>query len=143
MRTFCANSKIRVAYAANDYETAEMISQLLGTQTIIRRSKSISRPIGLTGSNSGSASDSESEVARPLLLPQELLQLNPKKEIVLVEGYPPVKARKIRYHEDKRFMNRLYPPVAVPQVSINERAPMPPALPKGRELDDSELACGA
>ncbi len=140
MRTFFANSKIRVAYAANDYETAEMISQLLGTQTIIRRSKSVSRPMGLFGSNSGSTSDSESEVARPLLLPQELLQLNPKKEIVLVEGYPPVKAKKIRYHEDSRFKGRLYPPAAVPQVSIKERPPMPPAPVKSRELDATEVA---
>ena len=129
-----------MAYAANDYETAEMISQHLGTQTIIRRSQSVSRPIGLFGSNSGSASNSESEVARPLLLPQELLQLNPKKEIVLVEGYPPVKARKIRYHEDKRFKDRLYPPVAVPQVPIKERPPMPPAPAKSSVLDETELA---
>lgn len=140
MRTFFANSKIRVAYAANDYETAEMISQLLGTQTIIRRSKSMSRPIGLTGSNSGSASDSESEVARPLLLPQELLQLNPKKEIVLVEGYPPVKAKKIRYHEDKRFATRLHPPVAVPRVNIARNVPMPPVPASAAPLNDSELA---
>ncbi len=140
MRTFFANSKIRVAYAANDYETAEMISQLLGTQTIIRRSKSVSRPIGLTGSNSGSASDSESEVARPLLLPQELLQLNPKMEIILVEGYPPVKAKKIRYHEDKRFKDRLYPPIQVPKVSIAGRPPIPAAEIKSPALDKTELA---
>ncbi len=140
MRTFFANSKIRVAYAANDYETAEMISQLLGTKTIIRRSKSVSRPIGLTGSSSGSTSASESEVARPLLLPQELLQLNPKKEIVLVEGYPPVKAKKIRYHEDKRFATRLHPPVAVPKVNIVLHAPMPSAPANAPALNESELA---
>ena len=139
MRTFFANSKIRVAYAANDYETAEMISQLLGTQTLIRRSKSVSRPIGLSGSNSGSASDSESEVARALLLPQELLQLDPANEIVLVEGYSPVKAQKVRYHEDGRFKERLCAPITVPQVSIASRPPMPPAPLENQPLDEAEL----
>lgn len=140
MRTFFANSKIRVAYAANDYETAEMISQLLGTQTLIRRSKGVSRPIGLLGSSSGSASESESEFARPLLLPQELLQLNPKQEIVLVEGYPPVKAKKIRYHEDGRFKDRVHPPIAVPKVDIAINAPMPAASKEAAPLNDVELA---
>lgn len=139
MRTLFANSKIRVAYAANDYDTADMISKLLGTQTMIRRSKSTSRPIGFTGTSNGSSSESESEFARPLLLPQELLQLDPKQEIVLVEGYPPVKAKKIRYHEDSRFKNRLYPPATVPKVQIENRSELlVPA--NSAPLDDAELA---
>ena len=77
---------------------------------------------------------------RPLLLPQELLQLYPKKEIVLVEDYPPEKARKICYHEDKRFKDRLYPPVAVLKVSHKERLPMPAAPVKSPVLDETELA---
>lgn len=53
---------------------------------------------------------SRSETARALLTPGEIMQLPPTDEIVMVAGAPPVRAKKARYYEDRRFTKRVLPP---------------------------------
>ena len=53
------------------------------------------------------------ETARPLLTPGEIMQLPPSDEIVLVSGIPPIRARKARYYEDRRFRERILNPPAL------------------------------
>jgi type IV secretion system protein VirD4 len=38
------------------------------------------------------------------------MQLPPKDEIVMVAGTPPIRAKKVRYYEDRRFTERVLPP---------------------------------
>ena len=56
---------------------------------------------------------SRQESARALLTPGEVMQLPPDEEIVMVAGHPPVRARKLRYYEDRNFTRRLLPPPAL------------------------------
>jgi type IV secretion system protein VirD4 len=56
---------------------------------------------------------SRSETARPLLTPGEVMQLPPANEIVMVAGTPPIRAKKARYFEDRRFQERILPPPAL------------------------------
>jgi len=132
-RTFFQNSKIRIAYAPNDYDTADMISKQLGTMTVKTKSKSLSRPELLFGDGKYTSSESESQTGRALLMPQELMQLDPKYEIIQVEGFPPIKAKKIRYYSDRIFKSRLLPPAPVPKITISRAAPLPP-LPAAPEV---------
>ena len=53
---------------------------------------------------------SRSETARPLLTPGEVMQLPPADEIVMLAGTPPIRAKKARYFEDKRLIERILPP---------------------------------
>jgi type IV secretion system protein VirD4 len=53
---------------------------------------------------------SRQETARPLLTPGEVMQLPPRDEIVMVAGTPPIRAKKVRYYEDRRFTERVFPP---------------------------------
>jgi type IV secretion system protein VirD4 len=53
---------------------------------------------------------SRSETARQLLTPGEIMQLPHDDEIVMVAGSPPIRAKKARYFEDKRFVDRVVPP---------------------------------
>jgi type IV secretion system protein VirD4 len=53
---------------------------------------------------------SRSETARPLLTPGEIMQLPPADEIVMVAGTPPIRAKKARYYEDRRFKDRIMAP---------------------------------
>jgi type IV secretion system protein VirD4 len=53
---------------------------------------------------------SRQESARPLLTPGEVMQLPPMDEIVMVAGAPPIRAKKARYYEDRRFTERVLPP---------------------------------
>ena len=61
---------------------------------------------------------SRSETARPLLTPGEVMQLPPADEIVMVAGTPPIRAKKARYFEDRRFKERI---VAPPTLAKSNR----------------------
>jgi type IV secretion system protein VirD4 len=53
---------------------------------------------------------SRQETARPLLTAGEVMQLPPNDELVLMSGFPPIRAKKARYFEDGRFAERIFPP---------------------------------
>jgi len=53
---------------------------------------------------------SRQETARPLLTPGEVIQLPPSDELLLVSGTPPIRARKVRYFQDRRLAERVLPP---------------------------------
>jgi type IV secretion system protein VirD4 len=52
---------------------------------------------------------SRQETARALLTPGEVMQLAPTDELVLVSGQPPIRAKKLRYYEDRRYTARVLP----------------------------------
>ncbi|WP_306998602.1 type IV secretory system conjugative DNA transfer family protein [Sphingopyxis sp. DBS4] len=56
---------------------------------------------------------SRQETARPLLTQGEVMQLPPADELVLVSGMAPIRARKLRYYEDRNFRGRVVPPPAL------------------------------
>ena len=53
---------------------------------------------------------SRQESARALLTPGEVMQLPASDELVLVSGLPPIRAKKLRYYEDRNFCARVLPP---------------------------------
>ena len=61
---------------------------------------------------------SRQETARPLLTPGEVMQLPWTDEIIMVAGLPPIRARKIRYYEDRAFVIPIGPhPCSRPRAS--------------------------
>jgi type IV secretion system protein VirD4 len=132
--SFLGMCKIKVTFAQGDYQTAEVISNFLGTYGA--KTKSISEPIDLPWSG-GRKSRTTSETSRALLLPQEILQLPPDEEIILVEGAPPIRARKLRYFEESRFKDRIRPPVALTAIEPLIRH-LTFEIPPSRELTETE-----
>jgi type IV secretory pathway TraG/TraD family ATPase VirD4 len=53
---------------------------------------------------------SRSETARPLLTQGEILQLPEHQEIVMVAGFPPIRALKARFFNDPRLAERVMDP---------------------------------
>ncbi|GMM62427.1 type IV secretory system conjugative DNA transfer family protein [Novosphingobium pituita] len=90
-----ANCGVQMVMRPATTADAREISERLGTYTFRARSRSM----GTWGRGGGSVSDSDQR--RPLLLPQELMQLPEKDMIVLRLGIPPVYGRKIRFYEEK------------------------------------------
>jgi len=111
MNSFLSNSTFRITFAANNYETANLISQLCGNKTV--EQESFSKPI-FFDLNMSTRTKNVSSVQRALLLPQEVIQLPRDEQIVLIESFPPIKSLKIKYFEDKFFKRRLLPPTFVP-----------------------------
>ena len=102
------NCHVRVSFAANDERTAKRISDSLGTATEMRAQRNYAGH--RLSPWLGHLMVSRQETARPLLTPGEVMQLSPADEIVMVAGTPPIKARKARYYEDRRFTERVLPP---------------------------------
>jgi len=111
MNSFLSNSTFRITFAANNYETANLISQLCGNKTV--EQESFSKPI-FFDLNIATRTKNVSQVQRALLLPQEVIQLPRDEQIVLIESFPPIKSHKIYYFKDKFFTDRLLPATFVP-----------------------------
>ncbi len=111
MNSFLSNSTYRITFAANNYDTAELISKLVGNKTVDQVSANKPKFFDL---NPASRSLHVSVTQRALLLPQEVINLDRDMQILLIESSPPIKSRKIKYYQDKMFTKRLLPPTEVP-----------------------------
>jgi len=101
------NCHVRIAFATNDERTAKRISDALGTATELRAQRNYAGH--RLSPWLGHLMVSRQESARPLRTPGEVMQLPPDEAIVLVSGHPPIRARKLRYYEDRNFSRRVRP----------------------------------
>jgi type IV secretion system protein VirD4 len=111
MNSFLSNATYRITFAANNVNTAELISKMVGNKTAQQVSANKPKFLDL---NPGSRSLHVSEVQRALLLPQEVINLDRNLQILLIEASPPIKSKKIKYYDDPFFTKRLLPPIEVP-----------------------------
>jgi len=85
---------------------------------------------------------SRQETARPLLTAGEVMQLPPNDELVLMSGCPPIRGKKARYFQDRRFAERVLPPPKLGRMSEpaapDEWSSLPPRRPSGTLLDESD-----
>lgn len=107
------NCHIRIAYAPNDPDTAELLSKMTGKTTVVERKTSIS-----IGKGGRSRSISISETARPLLTPDECARLpGPEKDsagmitkpghmLIFTAGQSPIYGMQILYFKDEIFLQR-------------------------------------
>jgi|GEM_PF-278818 len=112
MNSFLSNSTYRITFAANNVETANLISQLCGNKTVDQISASKPKYFSLSPSSN---SMSISQTQRALILPQEVIAMPRDEQIILIESSPPIKTKKIKYYEDTLFTKRLLPQVEVPK----------------------------
>ena len=125
------NCHVRVSFATNDERTAKRVSDALGTATEMRAMKNYAGH--RLSPWLGHLMVSRQETARPLLTPGEVMQLPPDDELVLVSGCHPIRAKKLRYYEDRELKARILPP---PQLSRpGSLAPVDGLLPT-KEVDD-------
>jgi type IV secretion system protein VirD4 len=102
------NCHVRVSFATNDERTAKRVSDALGAATELRAMKNYAGH--RLSPWLGHVMISRQETARALLTPGEVMQLPPADELVLVAGFPPIRAKKVRYFEDARLKRRVLPP---------------------------------
>ncbi|MCP1850590.1 MULTISPECIES: conjugal transfer protein TraG [unclassified Bradyrhizobium] len=107
------NCHVRVSFATNDERTARRVSDALGTATEMRAMKNYAGH--RLNPWLGHLMVSRQETARPLLTPGEVMQLPPTDEIVMVAGASPIRAKKARYYDDARLLQRILP---VPALTI-------------------------
>jgi type IV secretion system protein VirD4 len=102
------NCHVRIAFSSNDERTAKRISDALGTATELRAQRNYAgHRLAPWLSH---VMVSRQETARPLLTPGEVMQLPPADQLVMVSGLAPIRAKKLRYYEDRNFTARVLPP---------------------------------
>jgi len=120
-----SNCQVRVAFAPNQYETAELLSKMTGTQTIKKASFTFS------GSRMSPIADhinqSVVEIERPLMTPDEVMRLRPPRKegtgtgenivapgdmLIFVSGMYPIYGMQMLYFFDPIFQSRagIHPP---------------------------------
>jgi type IV secretion system protein VirD4 len=115
------NCHVRVAFATNDDRTAKRISDALGTATEQRAMRNYAGH--RLAPWLAHVMVSRQETSRPLLTPGEVMQLPADDELVLLSGTPPIRAKKLRHFEDRRFTARLLPPPALVESDYADRPP--------------------
>ena len=106
------NCRIQIFFASNDSTTTRYVSEQCGTITQRVRSRSQSQ-------DWLHSTTSTSYTAQPLIRPEKVRTLRPRKMIVLKENTQPVLANKLRYFTDRTLKGRAeIAPPAVPALVI-------------------------
>lgn len=129
-----SNCHIRLAYAPNKIETADWLSRMTGTATIVK--EDITTSGGRFSAVLANVSRSYHQVSRPLATPDEIMRLTPPRRdvrgivtepgdmLVFVAGHPPILGTQSLYFRDPVFAAR----ASIPPPSGDAGLPAP--LPK-------------
>lgn len=130
------------SFAAADPETARHIADMGGEVWEIRPQESEQRPRSILGPRKGAITYREER--RPLLLPGDVRSLPQDEQLIFVSGCKPIRAKKLRFDQERILSARLYPPAKLtPPVDIDhdwiairalgrlakEKRPVTPAKP--------------
>jgi type IV secretion system protein VirD4 len=137
-----SNCHVRVAYAPNQYDTAELLSKMTGTKTVQKASFNFSGSRLAPIANHMSAS--VEQIERPLMTPDEVMRLRPPKKtgsgaaeritapgdmLIFVSGHHPIYGTQILYFSDPVLVKRaaIPPPttfLAIEGGAVHGQRPM-------------------
>ncbi len=126
-----SNCQVRVAFAPNQYETAELLSKMAGTKTIQKASFTYSgsrmSPI------MNHVNESVEQIQRPLMTPDEVMRIRPAQKkgegdkqrivapgdmLIFVSGCYPILGKQMLYFKDHvlRLRSEMPPPKGLSQI---------------------------
>jgi len=119
-----SNMGAMIAFTPRQLKEAEEYSKLIGNMTV----KSTSKQRAITGASN--RSETVADQSRAVMLPQELIAMDTKRELIVRGGMPIINADKILYYADPFFSKR-FNSVEMQEVFINGT---PRMVPKPRQL---------
>ncbi|TYC64011.1 conjugal transfer protein TraG [Rhodobacterales bacterium] len=137
-QSIVSNCHVRIAYAPNTMETARVLSDMAGKTTLVQKKTSASRSTGRVGTN---YSETVSEVARPLLTPDECMSLPGLQTgaggkvqragdmLIFVAGRPAIYGRQVLYFQNTDLQARAELSVDAPAALDPPGKAKTPALP--------------
>ena len=96
--TFLSNAAVLQVFGVNDYDSAQLVSNLLGQETA--EFKTMARSLS---PESTSMTSSDHQTARPLLTPDEVRNLPETAQLLFLSDQRPIMAQKLRYFADGEF----------------------------------------
>lgn len=119
---FLDHCKTKIIYAPGNYKDANMVSQMIGNRSILLDNKSSNM------ASLGASNLSSQEISVSLINADELMKLEFSRCIVLLEGKPPYKGKKVVYYEDPRFKDKSF--MKIPEFDYLKK--MMKTLPSNR-----------
>jgi type IV secretion system protein VirD4 len=101
------NCGIVTSFSATDGDSAKRIADMAGEVWEVRESETQKKPKPILGWGQGSTTLREER--RPLLLPADVRALPRDEQLIFVSGCKPIRAKKIRFDEERIFRDRLRP----------------------------------
>lgn len=102
--TFLSNASVLQVFGVNDHDSARLVSDLLGQETVIFQTMGRA----LDSEKSG-ISYSQHHTARPLLTPDEVRSMAQHIELLFLAGQRPIIAGKLAYYADPEFKGAFDP----------------------------------
>jgi type IV secretion system protein VirD4 len=102
--TFLSNAGVLQVFGVNDHDSARLVSDLLGQETVVFQTMSHA----LDSEKSG-LSFSDQHTGRALLTPDEVRNLPQSRELLFLAGLRPIVADKLRYYADAEFAGSFDP----------------------------------
>ena len=148
-----SNCQVRIAFAPNQVETAELLSKMTGTQTLQKASYNFSgsrfSPV------MGHVNASVDQIERPLMTTDEILRLTPPERVsdrdteriivpgqmlIFVSGYFPILGTQILYFLDPFLLERAStkPPEMFFSIEAGKPVPQKPAERTANKVSQSE-----
>lgn len=96
--TFLSNAGVLQVFGVNDHDSARLVSDLLGQETVVFQTMSPALDAEESGITYG-----EQHIARALLTPDEVRNLPQNLELLFLAGQRPIAAGKLAYYVDAEF----------------------------------------
>lgn len=96
--TFLSNAGVLQVFGVNDHDSAKLVSDLLGQETVVFETMSRALDAEETGLSFGTV-----HVGRPLLTPDEVRAIPADTQLLFLAGQRPIVAKKLRYYADREF----------------------------------------
>lgn len=96
--TFLSNAGVLQVFGVNDHDSARLVSDLLGQETVVFQT--MARAIDAEQSG---ITYSQHHTARPLLTPDEIRSLPAHTQLLFLAGQRPIVAGKLAYYADPEF----------------------------------------
>jgi type IV secretion system protein VirD4 len=128
-----SNCHVRVAYAPNQYDTAELLSKMTGSKTVQKATYNFSGSRVSPILNHINAS--VEQIERPLMTPDEVMRLRPAAKqgqgdsemivapgdmLIFVSGHYPIYGKQVLYFADPEFVKRAVDPPPVKFYAIEQ-----------------------
>lgn len=111
---FLDHCKTIILYAPGNLKDARQFSETIGNRSVLLDN------ISANMANLSTANLSSQETSVSLINPDELMKLEFSRCIILLEGKPPYKGKKVVYYEDPRFKDKQF--LEVPEFKKLEKA---------------------
>ena len=102
--TFLSNAGVLQVFGVNDHDSARLVSDLLGHETVVFETMSRAIDAEETGISFGAQ-----HVGRALLTPDEVRTMPANLELLFLAGQRPIVATKLAYYADREFAGRFDP----------------------------------